>query len=43
VAVKLLVERENEIKNFKTQEYWELLAKLKINNEELKIKLEELD
>lgn len=28
VAVRLVVERENEIRNFKTQEYWTIAAKL---------------
>ena len=29
VAVRLIVERENEIKAFKTEEYWEVFAKFK--------------
>lgn len=29
VAVKLIVERENEIENFKPEEYWNIIAKLK--------------
>ena len=34
VAVRLIVEREREIKKFKTQEYWSITALLK-NNEQL--------
>lgn len=36
VAVRLIVEKENEIKAFKPEEYWEVYATVK--NEELKIK-----
>ena len=35
VAVRLIVEKENEIKAFKSEEYWEIYATVK--NEELKI------
>jgi DNA topoisomerase IA len=35
VAVKLIVEKENEIKNFKPQSKWEIKAKIiKENSEE---------
>ena len=40
VAVRLIVERENEIENFKPEEYWSLTAKLvKENKEHLLAKL----
>jgi len=37
VAVKLIVERENEIKNFKPEEKWEVLAKIKDYNIQIKL------
>ncbi len=39
VAVKLIVEREREIKAFKTEEYWNLKAILKIDNQEFETTL----
>ena len=33
VAVKLIVDRENEIENFKPEEYWNILATLSKNND----------
>jgi DNA topoisomerase-1 len=36
VALKLIVDREKEIKNFKPTEYWEIFAKFKINNDNAK-------
>ena len=39
VAVKLIIEKENEIKNFKAKQTWDLIANLEKDN--LKIKLEE--
>jgi len=42
VAVKLIVERENEIKNFKPTETWELKADLTKEDIKLNVKLEEL-
>lgn len=38
VAVRLVVEREREIKNFLPEEYWQIKAKLKIKNEKGKSK-----
>lgn len=45
VAVRLIVDREDEIKKFKPEEYWELEALLKKTNtaEEIKAKLQEID
>ncbi len=37
VALRLIVERENEIRNFKSEEYWTIIAELKVENEKLKI------
>jgi len=37
VAVRLVVEREKEIKKFKPQEYWSIIANLKSQNSNLKI------
>jgi DNA topoisomerase-1 len=37
VALRLIVERENEIRNFKPEEYWTIISELKIENEKLKI------
>lgn len=34
VAVRLIVEREREIKNFKSEEYWEILADFATNKKE---------
>jgi DNA topoisomerase I len=34
-ALRLIVEREREIKNFKTQEYWEISVKLKTSKKEV--------
>ena len=34
VAVRLIVDRENEIKAFKPEEYWEVFAKVSTNNSE---------
>ncbi len=34
VAVRLIVEREREIENFKTEEYWTIEAKLRTNGKE---------
>ena len=36
VTVRLIVERENEIKNFKPQEYWEIFCELKAKSSKLK-------
>lgn len=36
VAVRLIVEKEREIKAFKTQEYWEIFSKVKDERQELK-------
>jgi DNA topoisomerase I len=36
VAVRLVVEREREIENFKSEEYWTVGAKLKSENEKVK-------
>lgn len=37
VAVRLIVERENEIKAFKPEEYWEIYADLKSNNQKAQL------
>lgn len=39
VAVRLIVEREREIKNFKPQEYWSITAGLKKNSSQFESKL----
>lgn len=39
VAVRLIVERENEIRNFKSQEYWTITAELGKNGEILEANL----
>ncbi len=39
VALRLIVEREREIENFKSQEYWEIIAKLQKENETFEAKL----
>jgi DNA topoisomerase-1 len=41
IAVRLIVEREREILAFKADEYWEVIATLKIKNQKSKIKNEE--
>jgi len=42
VAVRLIVEREREIENFKPEEYWTIVASLlKIKNQKSKIKIDE--
>jgi DNA topoisomerase-1 len=43
-ALRLIVEREKEIQEFKPQEYWEIIAKLKNSkNQEFEAKLIEID
>lgn len=37
VAVRLIVDREREIKDFKPEEYWDIRAKLKVKSEKLKV------
>lgn len=37
VAVRLIVERENEIKAFKPEEYWEIFAKLYLSEDKSKV------
>jgi len=41
VAVRLIVEREKEIREFKPQEYWKITAELKIFSADTNIKAEE--
>lgn len=43
VAVRLIVERENEIKQFKPEEYWSLIAILKTNNDQVEAKLNKIN
>jgi DNA topoisomerase-1 len=43
VALRLVVERENEIKKFNAQEYWSVEALLKKNNEEFAASLSKKD
>ncbi len=38
VALKLIIDREKEIRNFKPEEYWTVTAKLQAENEELEAK-----
>ena len=39
VAVRLIVDRENEIRNFIPKEYWSLIAKFKVGNKTFEAKL----
>lgn len=39
VAVKLLVEREREIKAFQSEEFWTILANTQINRKKLPLEL----
>ncbi len=43
VAVKLIVEREKEIKDFQPKQTWELIANIKKDDNNLKVKLEEVN
>lgn len=43
VAVRLIVEREREVQNFKPQEYWEIIAKFKILNLKFEISTGEFE
>lgn len=43
VAVRLIVEREREIKKFKTDEYWNLKAMLKHRSQEFEASLNKID
>ncbi len=43
VAVRLICDREKEIKEFVSEEYWSLIAELKKNNETFEAKLHEIE